>query len=633
MKKVFIIIISTLLPLLAYADPVEINGLYYNLIPKGKEAEVVRNPNGEGLYSGDIIIPEKVTYDGCEYIVTKLCSAAFYRCFKLSSLTIPNTITSIGEFAAGSLDGFPTISIYISDLDAWCDINYTLSDEVYPAFNSYNLYLNGVKLEDLVIPQINSIKSHSFRNCKSIKSVKIPSCVTSIGVCAFEGCDGLNSVHISDIEAWCKIAFGSNPLSYAQHLYVNDEEVKNLVIPNSVTSIVNGLFANCIGLTSVTIPNSVKCIGDGAFQNCSALASVTIPNSVTSIGRSAFYGCSGLSSVTIPNSLTFLDENTFQGCSGLISVIISNSVTSIGSYAFSGCSGLTTIIIPNSVTSIDKCAFYDCSSLTSISIPNGVTSIGEYAFSGCSSLTSITLGSSLTSIGDYAFYNCSGLTSLTIPKSVTSIRSGAFGSCTSLTCVTIGSGMKLIEYQAFANCDMLTDVYCLAEKLSKDNSWEHEGLYTSTDAFDNSYPQYMILHIPATSIEAYRSTEPWDKFKMFEALVDGDNPETPEILKCVTPEITYTDGKLIFTCKTEGVQFMSEITVDDAKKYFDASVTLSQTYKVTVYASKEGYENSDVVTREIVIENGQASLFGDLNKDGKVNVADHVKLSDIIMNK
>ena len=139
----------------------------------------------------------------------------------------------------------------------------------------------------------------------------------------------------------------------------------------------------------------------------------------------------------------------------------------------------------------------------------------------------------------------------------------------------------------------------------------------------------MTLHVPAASVEAYRSTAPWSQFNSIVPLEDGDTPTTQ---KCATPEISYADGKLDFTCETEGVEFVSEVIVGDAKKYYDASVTLSQTYKVTVYATKAGYENSDVATREIIIENGQSSLFGDLNKDGKVNVADHVKLSDIIMN-
>ena len=140
----------------------------------------------------------------------------------------------------------------------------------------------------------------------------------------------------------------------------------------------------------------------------------------------------------------------------------------------------------------------------------------------------------------------------------------------------------------------------------------------------------MTLHVPAASIETYRSMEPWILFKAIVPLEDGD---IPTIQKCATPEISYADGKVSLSCETEGVELISEVTVADAKKYYDSEFTLSQTYKITVYATKAGYENSDVATREIVIENGQTALFGDLNKDGKVNVADHVKLSDIIMNK
>ena len=338
-------------------------------------------------------------------------------------------------------------------------------------------------------------------------------------------------------------------------------------------------------------------------------ASVTyneVKYSVTSIGGSAFSGCSGLTSVTIPNSVTSIGGYAFRGCSSLTSVTIPNSVTSIGEWAFRGCSGLTSVTIPNSVTSIGDDTFYYCSGLTSVTIPNSVTSIGGSAFRSCSGLTSVTIPNGVTYIGDYAFFGCSGLTSVTIPNSVTSI-----------------------DGQAFANCDELTDVYCQAEKL-KNERWSGEGLYTHPDAFKDSYPQAMTLHVPAASVEAYRSTAPWSQFKAFVALEDGD---TPTIQKCATPEISYADGKLDFTCETEGVEFVSEVIVGDAKKYYDASVTLSQTYKVTVYATKAGYENSDVATREIVIKgDNKAIVVGDVDGDGKVNVADHVKLSDIIMN-
>ena len=164
--------------------------------------------------------------------------------------------------------------------------------------------------------------------------------MTSIGDYAFRSCEGLTSVIIADVVAWCKIEFksyDSNPLYEAWHLFMNGEEVKDLVIPNSVTSIGDYAFEHCSGLTSVNIPNSVTDIGLYAFEHCSGLTSVTIGNSVTSIGGKAFYNCDGLTSVTIPNSVTSIGEFAFRSCKGLTSVTIGNSVTSIGDYAFYDC--------------------------------------------------------------------------------------------------------------------------------------------------------------------------------------------------------------------------------------------------------------------------------------------------------
>jgi len=256
--------------------------------------------------------------------------------------------------------------------------------EVGSWFN-YHSSIKEVVLGD----DVTLIGGGAFYGCSGLTSVTIGNGVTSIEGWAFNGCSSLTSVHISDLAAWCRIRFSSNPLSYAHHLYLNDKEVIDLIIPNSVTSIGSSAFYGCSSLASVTIPNSVTSIGGYAFSGCSGLASVTIPNSVTSIGGSAFSGCSGLASVTIPNSVTSIGDYTFSGCSSLASVTIPNSVTSIESYAFKGCSSLTSVTIPNSVTSIGERAFEGCSSLGSVTIPNSVTSIGERAFEGCSSLGSV----------------------------------------------------------------------------------------------------------------------------------------------------------------------------------------------------------------------------------------------------
>ena len=220
-----------------------------------------------------------------------------------------------------------------------------------------------------------------------------------------------------------------------EYMFNNCANLKNIILPDSVTEISGYAFADCYSLTSVTIPDSVTSIGDYAFYDCSALTSITIPDSVTSIGKNVFAHCSSLTSVTIPDSVTSIGDDAFHGCLDLTSVTIGNGVTEIGWYAFYRCSSLTSVIIPDSVTEIGGYAFYGCSALTSVTIPDSVISIGGNAFEDCSVLTSVTIGNGVTKIGGYAFYGCSALTSVTIPDSVNVIGGNAFQYCSALTSV------------------------------------------------------------------------------------------------------------------------------------------------------------------------------------------------------
>ena len=267
-----------------------------------------------------------------------------------------------------------------------------------------------------------------------------------------------------------------------------------------------GRYSGDITLPSkVTYENveyDVSAIGDYAFKGSYKLTSINIPNSINTIGKEAFQGCSGLTSLVLPNSITSIGIWAFESCTGLTSLILSNSITSINGNMFRNCSGLKTITIPSGVTNIDGYAFMNCTSLTSITIPNSVATIGISCFYGCSDLNSIVLSNNLISIGMYAFNNCTSLTSITIPNSLTDIKGEAFNGCSKLKTVTIGSGIQDIKSKSFANCDELTDIYCFAESVPT----------TVSDAFENSYVNFVNLHVPASSVSTYSASAPWSDF-------------------------------------------------------------------------------------------------------------------------
>ena len=334
----FVLTSLLLLPLTASADAVEIDGIWYNLVGKAKSAEVTRDPSKtiyEACYSGDIVIPSKVTYESIEYDVTVIGNSAFENSTELTSVTIPNSVTRLANYAFESCSGLEYVNIPNS---------------------------------------ITSIGESAFYGCSSLTSITIPNSVITIGNTAFQGCTGLTSFIIPN-----------NVTTIGWGLFWECSGLTSITLNNNMTIIPLDMFAGCTSLKSFTIPDGVTSIGGDAFAACSSLSSITIPNSVTEILSTSFYNCNALTSVTLSNNLTQIGEFAFGYCTNMTSINIPNSVTTIGNIAFEGCSKLTTVMIGSGIQEIKSNSFLNCGELTDVycfaeDIPTTVSNAFENSY-------------------------------------------------------------------------------------------------------------------------------------------------------------------------------------------------------------------------------------------------------------
>ena len=491
---------------------------------------------GDEVFSGCSALTSLTIPDS----VTEIGNNAFQNCLRLTYIYIPESVKSIGREVFENCSALTHITIpsYATSIGwkAFAGCSELTSVTIPESVTSIDseAFWKCTGLTELIIPEsVTSIGSNAFYGCTALTSIHLPNTLTYIGSEAFDGCPSLKEIHISSIEAWCNIffrSFNSNPLYCVHNLYLQDELVTELVIPDAVTEIKNFAFYNWSGLTSVTIPESVTAIGDYAFEGCTGLTSVDIPNSVTKIGDFAFYGCTELTQITIPESVTEIGRKAFYGCSKITDITLPESITTIGDQAFYSCSALTSVTIPDSVTEIGQQAFYDCTALTSVTIPKSVTSIRNAAFAGCTGLTAITIPGSVTEIEGDVFAGCTALKELSFEDgsdtlNITSAnliadcpvqtlnlgrnimyQKSPFQNIGTLKNLNIGDSVTDIGKNAFAGCKILVINSQAKDAPTLDNSFS-----------DFTY-QYCKISIPKDSRISYN--DKWADFKH----ITPDNP-------------------------------------------------------------------------------------------------------------
>ena len=427
---------------------------------------------------GDSVFYECTSLSGAVIQSSTVGTSMFDRCNNLSSVTLATGVKSIGDMAFSH-----------------CKMTSVSIPNTVTSIGS-EAFFDCQELESVTLQEgLESIDFEAFRNCTALTDITIPSTVTAISNGLFYDCDHLTSVTMQ-----------GNVTSIGDDAFRSCSALGSITIPTTVETIGVRAFLACTGLESITIPSGVTVISNELFSDCENLSSVTMQGNVTSIGDKAFYNCSALVSFTIPASVKTIGQYAFAECHHLDGVLsIPEGVTSIGYRAFLWCIDLDGVTIPASVTTIGGEAFYRCTGIVTATIAEGgEKTIGACAFMDCTSLESITIPSGVTSIAQQTFYGCTSLTNVTIPEGVTSIGVTSFHGCSSLTSITLPSTVTLIQSRAFLDCRLLSVIKILATTpptLEATGGW---GAWFSGIL-------YFGIYVPDAYVATYQADEQWSK--------------------------------------------------------------------------------------------------------------------------
>ena len=465
---------------------------------------------------------EKLTAFRVPEGVTTLPYETFYRCKALEQLTLPSTLTSIGENACRE-----------------------------------------TSIKNLSLPEgLTNIGNYAFQNCDSLTAITLPASIQSLGTYVFSGCDKVESVTFlgnSDVELIGESHFSSQPNQKSVRLpngltlitrsmFYGNKQLKSIDLSKTkVTEMLPFAFYENTALTTVKLPNTLTSIGEYAFYNCKQLNSINFPTALKSIGYNAFQ-YNNLPSLQLPSGLETIGGYAFADSKNLsaIPVVIPQTVTSIGNYAFSNCDQMTSFTFPKTtLTTLGEYALDNCDNLQTVVFPKNLTTIPRSTCGTCKKLSSVTLPENLETVGYAAFYEANSLYSITLPTTVKTIEPFAFYHVFMPT-LTLPEGLETIGYQAFRGCDRLKELILPSTLKQMDNAafYYCDSLYTVTfpenasnltfngrEHFKNC-PRLVKVTLPKTGMTTIPNN-------MFENCVRLRNIELPATLTSIGDDAFY----------------------------------------------------------------------------------------------
>ena len=547
---------------------------------------------------------------------------AFVDCSGLTSINIPNKVTSTGDFSGCSSLTTVVIPEGVTSIGSFANCTNLTSITLPSTLTSFGSFSNCTSLESIELPDaITELPDYpyAFQGCTKLKSIKLPQKLNIINGHAFEGCSSLATIELPN-----------RVTTLGAYAFLNCTALTSIDLPRGIYSIEEKTFSGCTALKSVSFPKDLQSIKKYAFDECSSLETVEIPGNVLAIEYNAFANC-GIKHLVLGEGISKINDNVFNNCAqlstiqfpstmvhisgfsntGLTEINFPGSVQKIGTNAFSNCKNLTKIDLSKcaALDSIYNQAFLECKSLETVILPQGLKGLGKSAFEECNKLKYLTLSSTLDTIHTRTFYNCDSLRTVIIPEGVKRINASAFYSCDSLTTltlpstledlgadvfaeagltkVTIPEGITTLPAGAFRECRKLESVILpstLTKIEARENGWDSGAFYNCISLKTINFPQAL------TSIPSYTFY--------------GNSLESIEL-----PGVTEIANYAFQGCsKLEHVIFSSKLTTIGANAFNGCAFTSLELPASLKTIGEQAFYNYNVQRINTVIWNSSSEI-------------------------